>query len=143
VEIVAGIVVLLKPRYGAYLVAAWLAGIVTNLFSYPGWYDIAVRDFGLMLGALTLARLASVYDPPLRRPKEGLTMAAAMQHERDDVIAWRTEQLLRSGFPHRLAAQVALDGRYDLHRLIELVERGCSPELALRILAPLEGNKAA
>jgi uncharacterized membrane protein YphA (DoxX/SURF4 family) len=65
VEIVAGIVVLLKPRYGAYLVAAWLAGIVTNLFSYPGWYDIAVRDFGLMLAALTLARLASVYDPPL------------------------------------------------------------------------------
>jgi len=69
VEIVAGIVVLLKPRYGAYLVAAWLAGIVTNLFSYPGWYDIAVRDFGLMLAAITLARLASVYDPPLGRPR--------------------------------------------------------------------------
>jgi uncharacterized membrane protein YphA (DoxX/SURF4 family) len=66
VEIVAGLVVLLKPRYGAYLVALWLAGIVTNLFSYPGWYDVAVRDFGLMLGALTLGRLASVYDPPLR-----------------------------------------------------------------------------
>ena len=66
VEIVAGLVVLVKPRYGGYLVAGWLAGIVTNLFSYPGWYDIAVRDFGLMLGALTLARLASVYDPPLR-----------------------------------------------------------------------------
>jgi uncharacterized membrane protein YphA (DoxX/SURF4 family) len=66
VEIVAGVVVLLKPRYGGYLVAAWLAGIVTNLFSYPGWYDVAVRDFGLMLAALTLARLASVYDPPLR-----------------------------------------------------------------------------
>ena len=65
VEIVAGIVVLLKPRYGGYLVAAWLAGIVTNLFSYSGWYDVAVRDFGLMLAALTLARLASVYDPPL------------------------------------------------------------------------------
>jgi uncharacterized membrane protein YphA (DoxX/SURF4 family) len=67
VEILAGVIVLLKPRYGAYLVAAWLAGIVTNLFSYPGWYDIAVRDVGLMLGALALARLASVYDPPLRR----------------------------------------------------------------------------
>jgi uncharacterized membrane protein YphA (DoxX/SURF4 family) len=62
VEIVAGIAVLLKPRFGAYLVAGWLAGIVVNLFSYPGWYDVAVRDFGLMLGALTLARLASVYD---------------------------------------------------------------------------------
>jgi uncharacterized membrane protein YphA (DoxX/SURF4 family) len=66
VEIVAGLAVLLKPRYGAYLVAGWLAGIVVSLLSYPGWYDIAVRDFGLMLGALTLARLASVYDPPLR-----------------------------------------------------------------------------
>ncbi len=66
VEIVAGLVVLLKPRYGAYLVALWLAGIVINLLSYPGWYDIAVRDFGLMLAALTLGRLASFYDPPLR-----------------------------------------------------------------------------
>ena len=67
VEIVAGVVVLLKPRYGAYLVAAWLAGIVTNLFSYPGWYDVAVRDFGLMLAALTLTRLAWAYDRPQAR----------------------------------------------------------------------------
>ena len=66
VEIVAGLAVALKPRYGAYLVAAWLAGIVVNLLTYSGYYDIALRDFGLMLGALTLARLASVYDPPLR-----------------------------------------------------------------------------
>jgi uncharacterized membrane protein YphA (DoxX/SURF4 family) len=66
VEIVAGLVVLIKPRYGAYLVAAWLAGIVINLFSYGEWYDIAVRDVGLMLAALTLGRLASYYDRPLR-----------------------------------------------------------------------------
>jgi uncharacterized membrane protein YphA (DoxX/SURF4 family) len=65
IEIVAGILVLLKPRYGAYVVAAWLAGIIVNLLSYSGYYDVALRDFGLMLGALTLARLASVYDPPL------------------------------------------------------------------------------
>jgi hypothetical protein len=65
VEIAAGLVVLLKPRYGAWLVAAWLGGIVINLLTYSGYYDIALRDFGLMLGALTLARLASVYDPPL------------------------------------------------------------------------------
>jgi uncharacterized membrane protein YphA (DoxX/SURF4 family) len=64
IEIVAGIVVALKPRYGAYLVAAWLGGIIVNLLTYSGYYDIALRDFGLMLGALTLARLASVYDPP-------------------------------------------------------------------------------
>jgi hypothetical protein len=48
------------------LVAAWLAGIIVNLLTYSGYYDVALRDFGLMLGALTLARLASVYDPPLR-----------------------------------------------------------------------------
>ncbi len=64
VEIVAGIFVALKPRYGAYVVAAWLGGIIVDLLTYSGYYDIALRDFGLMLGALTLARLASVYDPP-------------------------------------------------------------------------------
>jgi uncharacterized membrane protein YphA (DoxX/SURF4 family) len=62
IEIVAGLAVALKPRYGAYLVAAWLGGIVVNLLTYSGYYDIALRDFGLMLGALTLARLASKYD---------------------------------------------------------------------------------
>jgi uncharacterized membrane protein YphA (DoxX/SURF4 family) len=65
VEILAGLIVLLKPRYGAYIVAAWLAGIVINLFSYGEWWDVGVRDFGLMLGALALGRLASFYDPPL------------------------------------------------------------------------------
>ena len=64
IEIIAGIAVALKPRYGAYLVAAWLAGIVVNLLTLSGYYDIALRDFGLMLAALTLARLASRYDPP-------------------------------------------------------------------------------
>jgi uncharacterized membrane protein YphA (DoxX/SURF4 family) len=65
-EILAGVIVALKPRYGAWVVAGWLAGIVINLLSYSGFYDIALRDFGLMLAAITLARLASVYDPPLR-----------------------------------------------------------------------------
>ena len=62
VEIVAGLAVALRPRYGALLVAAWLGGIIFNLLTYSGYYDIALRDFGLMLGALTLARLATVYD---------------------------------------------------------------------------------
>jgi hypothetical protein len=66
IEIIAGISVAVKPRYGAYVVAAWLAGIVINLLTASGFYDIALRDFGLMLAALTLARLASVYDAPLR-----------------------------------------------------------------------------
>jgi hypothetical protein len=62
IEIVAGLAVALRPRYGALLVAAWLGGIILNLLTYSGYYDIALRDFGLMLGALTLARLATVYD---------------------------------------------------------------------------------
>jgi hypothetical protein len=49
---------------------------------------------------------------------------------------WRSDQLVASGFPSPLAVRIAADDRYDLHALIELVERGCSPELAARILAP-------
>jgi uncharacterized membrane protein YphA (DoxX/SURF4 family) len=64
IEIVAGLVVALKPRYGAPLVAGWLLGIIINLLTLSGYYDVALRDFGLMLGALTLARLAWAYDPP-------------------------------------------------------------------------------
>jgi hypothetical protein len=66
IEILAGVIVAIKPRYGAYIVAAWLGGIIVNLLTLSGFYDVALRDFGLMLGALTLARLASVYDAPLR-----------------------------------------------------------------------------
>ena len=64
VEILAGVVVALKPRYGAYLVAAWLGGIIVDLLTYSDYYDIALRDFGLLVGALSLGRLASAYDPP-------------------------------------------------------------------------------
>lgn len=56
---------------------------------------------------------------------------------------WRREQLVRSGFPRSLAARLASDPEYDLHGLIELVERGCPPELAVRVLAPLDGGVAA
>jgi uncharacterized membrane protein YphA (DoxX/SURF4 family) len=65
IEIVAGIAVAVKPRYAAYVVAAWLGGIIVSLLTVSGYYDIALRDFGLLLGALTLARLARKYDPPL------------------------------------------------------------------------------
>jgi hypothetical protein len=61
IEIVAGIVVALRPRFGGYLVAAWLAGIITNLLLMADYYDIALRDFGLLLAALTLARLATAF----------------------------------------------------------------------------------
>jgi len=69
------------------------------------------------------------------------TLAGETEH--DDVVTWRESQLLRSGFPPALASDVAYDGRYDLHRLIELVEHDCAPELAVRILAPLDVTVAA
>ena len=62
VEIIAGVIVAVKPKFGGYLVAAWLAGIIVNLVTYPGYFDIALRDLGLLLGALALAKLAAVYD---------------------------------------------------------------------------------
>ena len=58
IEIVAGILVAVAPRIGAYVVALWLAGIIVNLLTLPGFYDVALRDFGLLIGALALGRLA-------------------------------------------------------------------------------------
>ena len=62
IEIVAGLLVALKPKFGGYLVAAWLGGIIVNLLLQADFYDIALRDFGLLLAALTLARLATAFD---------------------------------------------------------------------------------
>jgi hypothetical protein len=61
VEIIAGLVVLISPRFGGLLVAAWLGGIILSLLLVGGYGDIALRDFGLLLGALTLSRLATAY----------------------------------------------------------------------------------
>src|SRR3954451_23093187 len=58
IEILAGILVALRPRYGAVVVAAWLAGIIVNLLILGDYYDVALRDFGLLVGALALWRLA-------------------------------------------------------------------------------------
>jgi hypothetical protein len=70
VEIVAGLLVFLRPRVAAYVVAAWLAGIIVNLLLVGDFYDIALRDFGLLLAALALARLAAAFPHPVwdRRP---------------------------------------------------------------------------
>ena len=62
IEIVAGLGVAFKPRLFAYVVAAWLLLIVVNLLMIPGYFDVALRDFGLSLGALALARLSQEYD---------------------------------------------------------------------------------
>jgi hypothetical protein len=59
------------------------------------------------------------------------------------VTSWRRDRLIEAGFSLPLASRLARDTRYDLHAVIELVERGCPPELALRILAPLEAETAA
>ena len=62
VEIIAGILVAIKPRIGAYIVALWLLGIIINLLVLSGYYDVALRDFGLLLGALALGRIAAIFD---------------------------------------------------------------------------------
>jgi hypothetical protein len=61
IEIVAGLVVAVRPKFGGYLVAAWLAGIIVNLLLLGDHYDVALRDFGLLLAALALARLATAF----------------------------------------------------------------------------------
>lgn len=61
IEIIAGLLVFFKPRIGAYVVAAWLLGIIVNLLLIPGFFDVALRDFGLFLGALALARLSQTF----------------------------------------------------------------------------------
>jgi hypothetical protein len=63
IEIAAGLLVAFRPRIGAYVVALWLWGIIVNLLLIPAFYDIALRDFGLSLGALALARLSREFDP--------------------------------------------------------------------------------
>lgn len=69
VEIVAGVLVAVRPAIGGYVVAAWLLGIIVNLVSMGEYYDIALRDFGLLIAALALARLAS--SAASRRPASG------------------------------------------------------------------------
>jgi hypothetical protein len=63
VEVVAGLVVAVRPKVGGYLVAAWLAGIIGNLLLLGDHYDVALRDLGLLLAALALARLATAFRP--------------------------------------------------------------------------------
>ena len=62
----------------------------------------------------------------------------ASEQDAEGVVRWRRDQLVHAGFPLPLAAGLAKNARFDLHALIELVERGCPPQLAARILAPLE-----
>jgi hypothetical protein len=79
IEVVAGVVVAVAPRYGSVLVAGWLGGIILNLLLVGGYGDIALRDFGLMLGALTLARLAWS-ELGSRAPATSLSARAPVAH---------------------------------------------------------------
>jgi uncharacterized membrane protein YphA (DoxX/SURF4 family) len=74
VEVVAGLLVALKPRYAAYVVAAWLLGIILNLLILGSFFDVALRDLGLVLGALALARLA---EGRARRAEHGTSVTTA------------------------------------------------------------------
>jgi hypothetical protein len=80
VEIAAGLVVAVVPRFGGLLVAAWLAGIIVSLLLVGGHGDIALRDFGLLLGALSLSRLAAAYS-------DGSTSIAARGKEQELAVA--------------------------------------------------------
>jgi hypothetical protein len=71
VEIAAGLVVVVAPRFGGMLVAAWLGGIIVNLLLVGGYGDIALRDFGLLIGALALSRLATAHDRRARTTHTG------------------------------------------------------------------------
>ena len=79
IEIVAGVLVFFAPRWGGYIVAAWLGAIILNLLTAgePGYYDIALRDFGLLLGALSLAQLALAFEDRLSSPAEARLQNAA------------------------------------------------------------------
>lgn len=77
IEIAAGLLVAAKPKWGGYVVGAWLAGIVVNLWTKPEYRDIALRDIGLALGALALARMAA--DAPR---EQGVVELPPTQHRR-------------------------------------------------------------
>ncbi|MGH2352257.1 MAG: hypothetical protein ACRDJN_11675 [Chloroflexota bacterium] len=77
VEIAAGVLVALKPRYAAYVVAGWLAGIILNLLILGQYLDVALRDFGLLLAALALARLAEARARRVQRPAQPGASAAS------------------------------------------------------------------
>jgi hypothetical protein len=72
-----------------------------------------------------------------------MTVQQRQREQRREIASWRRDRLSDAGFALPLAARLAGDGRYDLHALIELTERGCPPELAVRILAPLDEGAAA
>src|SRR5207249_10735312 len=91
IEIVAGIGVWLKPRIFAYVVAAWLVVIIINLLLIPGYFDIALRDFGLLLAALALARLSQQYSPA--ETVAGINIVGRLCETASEIVASDTDAL--------------------------------------------------
>ena len=119
VEVAAGLMVAVAPRFGAPLVAAWLGGIVFNLLTYSGYYDIALRDFGLMVGALALWRLAVGSRPRVRsmpRVSKRITLGAIGSACASGPTPRRRIVVLVHGYGEHI-------GRYE-HVAEALVERG-------------------
>jgi hypothetical protein len=82
-------------------------------------------------------------DPPPGDTNLDMQTRTTPEAPLDEVVLWRRAQLMDAGFSAPLAAETASDPRFDLHVLIELVEHGCPPDLAVRILAPLEDEGVA
>lgn len=97
----------------------------------------------VVLMVTKLRRLAGGKDSPRDDTKKDMQTTTTPNAAVDEVVRWRRDQLTESGFSLPLAAEIANDARVDLHALIELVERGCPPDLAARILAPIEEENAA
>ena len=83
VEVIAGVLVAIRPQIGGYVVALWLAGIIVNLISMGEYYDIALRDFGLLVGALALARLA--VSSAASRPEPASTITTSQDTSGDSL----------------------------------------------------------
>ena len=99
IEIVAGLVVAVRPRFGGYLVAAWLAGIIFNLLLIADYYDIALRDFGLLLAALSLARLATAFPTHTN----SLSCLPASHPSSDQPVGNHLHHRAQRGDPRRIA----------------------------------------
>lgn len=95
IEVLAGIFVAFMPRFGGYVVAAWLWGIIFNLFVLGGYWDITLRDFGLSLGALALARLAQA---------RYMAARAIENSARDEPVSYGQPRLVPTDTTERRAA---------------------------------------
>jgi hypothetical protein len=106
-------------------------------------FQLSCREVGVGCGGRSYVHAARGKDHAFHGTNGGVQMKTADERATRDVLRWRRDQLTHAGFPKPLAAALAGDARYDLHALIQLVERCCAPELATRILAPLDIDRSS